>query len=48
VSGATVKAFLNARVQNPGKNTTSKLQQAMLTSAGRIRVDTSPDSQVQP
>jgi|GEM_PF-5322689 len=39
VSGATVKAFLNARVQTPGKNTTPKLQQAMLTSAGRIRVD---------
>lgn len=39
VSGATVKAFLNARVQNPAKNTTPKLQQAMLTSAGRIRVD---------
>jgi len=39
VSGATVKAFLNARVQTPGKNTTPKLQQAMLTSAGRIRVE---------
>ena len=39
VSGATVKAFLNARVQTPGKNTTPKLQQAMATSAGRIRVD---------
>jgi HEAT repeat protein len=39
VSGATVKAFLNARVQSPGKNSTPKLQQAMLISAGRIRVD---------
>ena len=39
VSGATVKAFLHARVENPGKHTTPKLQQAMLTSAGRIRVD---------
>lgn len=39
VSGATVKAFLNARVQTPGRNTTPKLQQAMAISAGRIRVD---------
>ena len=39
VSGATVKAFLNVRVQAPGKHTTAKLREAMLTSAGRIRVD---------
>ena len=44
VSGATVKAFLNARVQTPGKNTTPKLQQAMSISAGRIRVDDSEPS----
>lgn len=52
VSGATVKAFLSARVQTPGKNTTPKLQQAMLTSAGRIRVDdpapSPPAVEVQP
>jgi hypothetical protein len=42
VSGATVKAFLNARVQTPHKNSTPRLQQAMLTSAGRIRVDDDP------
>lgn len=48
VSGATVKAFLNARVQNPAKNTTPKLQQAMLTSAGRIRVDAPTPEGVQP
>jgi hypothetical protein len=46
VSGATVKAFLNARVQNPAKNTTPKLQQAMLTSAGRVLAN--DDEQVQP
>jgi hypothetical protein len=51
VSGATVKAFLNARVQNPGKSTTPKLQQAMATSAGRIVAEpatTAPAQQVQP
>jgi HEAT repeat protein len=54
VSGATVKAFLNARVQNPSKNTTPKVQQALQTSAGRVVAE--PDapaaqpaaSQVQP
>jgi hypothetical protein len=49
VSGGPVKAFLNTRVQNPAKNSTPKLQQAMQTSAGRI-VDAAPEAtrQVQP
>jgi len=39
VSGAVVKAFLTERIDNPSKNTTDKLQKAMITSAGRIRVE---------
>jgi hypothetical protein len=39
VSGATVKAFLTQRIQTPSKHTTPKLQQAMVVSAGRIRVE---------
>jgi HEAT repeat protein len=52
VAGASVKAFLNARIQNPSKNTTPKIQQAMVMSAGRIVAEpdapSTPAQQVQP